>query len=116
MSRIRILFLLATSLAVAAAFAACGGSSDSGSSDVPPQKVLDQTFSSKSSIDSGKMDASLKVEVVAEMIETEETAVVLQELGVRFGQGWHFSRAEAEPTLRLREPRLKRVGAVEAWG
>jgi hypothetical protein len=62
LSRIRILFLLATSLAIAAAFAACGGSSDSGSSDVPPQKVLDQTFSGKSSIDSGKMDASLKVE------------------------------------------------------
>lgn len=60
--------------------------------------------------------ASLKVDVVAEMIETEETAVMLQDLGVRFGQGWLFGRAEAEPTLRLREPRLKRVGAVEAWG
>ncbi len=62
MSRIRIFFLLATTLALATAFAACGGSSDSGSSDVPPQKVLDQTFSNKSTIDSGKMDASLKLE------------------------------------------------------
>ncbi len=62
MSRIRIILLLATSLVIAAAFVACGGSSDSGSSDVPPKKVLDQTFSDKSTIHSGKIDASLKVE------------------------------------------------------
>jgi hypothetical protein len=61
LSRIRILFLLAMTLAIAAAFAACGGSSDS-SSDVPPQKVLDQTFSDKNTIKSGTMDASLKIE------------------------------------------------------
>lgn len=60
--------------------------------------------------------ASLGVEVVAEMIETEETATALAELGVRFGQGWLFGRASAEPALRLAEPRLRRVGAVEAWG
>jgi len=35
---------------------------------------------------------------------------------VRFGQGWHFGRAEAEPVLRRQEPRIRRVGAVEAWG
>ena len=62
MSRIRILFLLATTMALAVAFAACGGSSDSGSSDVPPKKVLNQTFSGKNSIDSGKVDATLKIE------------------------------------------------------
>ncbi len=62
LSRTRIFFLLAATMALAVAFAACGGSSDSGSSDVPPQKVLDQTFSEKSTIDSGKADASLKIE------------------------------------------------------
>ena len=66
MSRIRTLLLLATTLAIAIAFAACGGSSDSGSSDVPPQKVLDQTFSDKNTIDSGRMDASLKIEASGE--------------------------------------------------
>ncbi|MGZ8667688.1 MAG: hypothetical protein ACXWZM_11350, partial [Solirubrobacterales bacterium] len=65
MSRIRILFLLATTLAIAAAFAACGGSNDS-SSDVPPQRVLDQTFSDKSTINSGKMDVSLTIEASGE--------------------------------------------------
>jgi hypothetical protein len=62
LSRIRTLFLLATTLAIATAFAACGGSDDSGSSDVPPQKVLDQTFSEKNTINSGKIDASLNIE------------------------------------------------------
>ena len=62
MSRLRIFILLAATMALGVAFAACGGSSDSGSSDVPPQKVLDQTFSGKSTIDSGKIDASLKIE------------------------------------------------------
>lgn len=60
--------------------------------------------------------ASLKIDVVAEMIETEETASMLRDLGVRFGQGWYFGRAEAEPVLRRQEPRIRRVGAVEAWG
>lgn len=60
--------------------------------------------------------ASLKIDVVAEMIETEETAAMLRDLGVRFGQGWHFGRAEVEPVLRRQEPRIRRVGAVEAWG
>ena len=62
MSRIRILFLFATTMALAVAFAACGGSSNSGSSDVPPMKVLNQTFSGKNSIDSGKVDGTLKIE------------------------------------------------------
>lgn len=61
--------------------------------------------------------ASLKVEMVAEMIETEETASLLRDLGVRFGQGWLFGRAQPEPVLRLPEaPTAKRLGLVEAWG
>lgn len=59
---------------------------------------------------------SLKIDVVAEKIETEEVAKTLRGLGVKYGQGWLFGRAEAEPVLRLQEPRIKRVGAVEAWG
>jgi EAL domain-containing protein (putative c-di-GMP-specific phosphodiesterase class I) len=60
--------------------------------------------------------ASLRVDVVAEMIETEESAGLLRDLGVKFGQGWLFGRAEAEPVLRRLDAGLKRVGAVEAWG
>jgi hypothetical protein len=63
LSRLRIFFLFAATIALAVAFAACGGSSDSSStSDVNPQKVLDQTFSGNSSIDSGNVDASIKLE------------------------------------------------------
>lgn len=60
MTRLRIFFALATSMTLVVAFAACGGGSSS--SDVNPQKVLDQTFSGKSSIDSAKVDASIRIE------------------------------------------------------
>lgn len=60
--------------------------------------------------------ASLRIDVVAEMIETEESAALLRDLGVKFGQGWLFGRAEAEPVLRRPDQGLRRVGAVEAWG
>lgn len=62
------------------------------------------------------MCASLRIDVVAEMIETEETATLLRDLGVKFGQGWLFGRAEAEPVLRRADVGVRRVGAMEAWG
>lgn len=62
MTRLRTLIALAATLAIAAGLAACGGG-DSGSSDVNPQKVLDQTFNGKQKVDSAKLDASVDLEV-----------------------------------------------------
>lgn len=60
---------------------------------------------------------SLKLEIIAEMIETESLAKALQGMGVQFGQGWLFGRAEAEPRTQLASVApVRRRGAVEAWG
>lgn len=62
---------------------------------------------------------SLKVETIAEMIETEGAADILREVGVDQGQGWLFGKAEAEPrtVLAYGEPvAARRVGAVAGWG
>ncbi|MNR51275.1 EAL domain protein [compost metagenome] len=54
---------------------------------------------------------------IAEMIETEDAARAVQDLGVNFGQGWLFGRAEAEPvTTGPIAARARRQGVVEAWG
>ena len=57
MSRFRIFALLATLAALATAFAACGGSSDSSSED--PQQVIDNA--SLEGVESGDVDLSLDV-------------------------------------------------------
>ncbi|WP_309627833.1 EAL domain-containing protein [Brevundimonas sp.] len=62
---------------------------------------------------------SLKVETIAEMIETEGVADILRDIGVDQGQGWLFGKAEAEPrtVLAYNEPVVaRRVGAVAGWG
>ena len=61
---------------------------------------------------------SLGLTTVAEMVETQAAADILAELGVDFGQGWLFGKAEAEPrTILNTEPAAsRRMGAVEAWG
>lgn len=63
---------------------------------------------------------SMKVETIAEMIETEDVANILRDLGVDQGQGWLFGKAEAEPrtVLAYGEPAaaVRRVGAVSGWG
>jgi len=61
--------------------------------------------------------ASLKVDTIAEMIESEATADILRDLGVDHGQGWLFGKAEIEPRTQLTsvEP-ARRVGAVVGWG
>lgn len=45
---------------------------------------------------------SVGAEVVAEMIETEEAARLMRELGVSLGQGWLFGRPGALPGARSR--------------
>ena len=60
---------------------------------------------------------SLGMTTIAEMIETEDAARAVQDLGVDYGQGWLFGRAEAEPvTTGPVAARARRQGVVEAWG
>jgi EAL domain-containing protein (putative c-di-GMP-specific phosphodiesterase class I) len=64
----------------------------------------------------------LKVLTIAEMIETPEVARLTCELGIDFGQGWHFSKPLPEPKWRPESPppppplAARRRGAVEQWG
>ncbi len=63
------------------------------------------------------VDLSLAVnaKVVAERIETEEAAQVMQSLGVHYGQGWHFGKAGPMPKV---DPKVvtRRGKAAEQWG
>ncbi|MGH7021896.1 MAG: EAL domain-containing protein [Brevundimonas sp.] len=60
---------------------------------------------------------SLGMTTIAEMIETEDAAQAVQALGVGYGQGWLFGRAEAEPvTIATVAQRARRQGVVDAWG
>lgn len=60
---------------------------------------------------------SMKLETIAEMIETDGVANELKALGVDYGQGWLFGKAEAEPRTQLATfAPARRRGAVEAWG
>lgn len=60
---------------------------------------------------------SLGLTTIAEMIETEAAAAALKAIGVGFGQGWLFGKAEAEPRTQLATSAVaRRRGAVEAWG
>jgi EAL domain-containing protein (putative c-di-GMP-specific phosphodiesterase class I) len=62
----------------------------------------------------------LDVATVAEMIETEEVARVVTDLGVEFGQGWLFGKPGPMPVSppRPASPQpvaARRKGAVETW-
>ena len=46
-----------------------------------------------------ELSRSLGARVIAEMIETEEQARLMRELGVELGQGWLFGRAGSLPGL-----------------
>jgi hypothetical protein len=59
LTRFRIFALLAVLTAMASVFAACGGSSDSGSSDEDPQKVIENA--GLEGVKSGNLDLSLHV-------------------------------------------------------
>ena len=47
---------------------------------------------------------SVGVRVIAEMIETEDQARIMQEMGVDLGQGWLYGRAGALPSTALWHP------------
>jgi hypothetical protein len=73
LTRFRILALLVVLTAMASVFAACGGNSDSGSSDEDPQKVVENA--SLEGVKSGNLDLSLHV--VSEGKEDSDVEVEL---------------------------------------
>jgi hypothetical protein len=80
LTRFRIFALLAVLTAMACVFAACGDSSDSGSSDEDPQKVIENA--SLEGVKSGNLDLSLHVKS-----EGKEAADVEVELSGPFEAG-----------------------------
>jgi EAL domain-containing protein (putative c-di-GMP-specific phosphodiesterase class I) len=63
--------------------------------------------------------AELGVSTVAEMIETEDAALAVAELGVQLGQGWLFGKPVPKPEGMQRAPgpvAARRRGEVESWG
>lgn len=60
----------------------------------------------------------LRIETIAEMIETPETRQVAEGIGVALGQGWCFAKPGAElvyPPLSTALP-VRRTGEVTSWG
>lgn len=56
-------------------------------------------------------------EIVAERVETEAEAAVLQSLGVQFGQGWLFGKPEPfAGQTRAAPTAARRKGVKESWG
>lgn len=60
----------------------------------------------------------LKLDVIAEMIETEDQSEAVRKLGVGYGQGWFFGRPASEPKTAVPAQNLplRRRGEVAAWG
>ena len=64
-----------------------------------------------------ELSDSLGLSAIAEHIETEAEAEAVAALGVTYGQGYLFGRAEAEPRVAAAPAAAaRRKGAVEAWG
>jgi EAL domain-containing protein (putative c-di-GMP-specific phosphodiesterase class I) len=60
------------------------------------------------------------VEVVAEMVETEEQAKLAARLGVELGQGFHFGKPKTDedftpPDANRPALNLRRKGFAETW-
>jgi EAL domain-containing protein (putative c-di-GMP-specific phosphodiesterase class I) len=58
----------------------------------------------------------LKIETVAEMVETEEQTAAVRALGVDYGQGWLFGRPSATPAVAAPVAVGRRRGEVASWG
>jgi EAL domain-containing protein (putative c-di-GMP-specific phosphodiesterase class I) len=61
----------------------------------------------------------LKVETVAEMVETKSTDDILRRAGVDYAQGWLYGQPAMEPQPPLKvisPPAARRAGAKEQWG
>jgi EAL domain-containing protein (putative c-di-GMP-specific phosphodiesterase class I) len=61
----------------------------------------------------------LKVKTVAEMVETQPVADVLERSGVDYAQGWLYGQATTEPVAGLKgslPTAARRRGVVEQWG
>lgn len=62
----------------------------------------------------------LKIGTVAEMVETREQLIILQNLGVEYGQGWHFAKpmpaAEVPRTTGGISRNMLRKGNRQVWG
>ncbi|MFC7379673.1 EAL domain-containing protein [Brevundimonas sp. GCM10030266] len=57
----------------------------------------------------------LKIQTVAEMVETEAQADIMKGLGVNYGQGWLFGRPTETPVLAA-PVSSRRKGEVVGWG
>ena len=65
----------------------------------------------------------LKVETVAEMVETKSVEDTLRRAGVDYAQGWLYGQLQAEPLLEIASaassavrPAARRAGVTEQWG
>jgi EAL domain-containing protein (putative c-di-GMP-specific phosphodiesterase class I) len=61
------------------------------------------------------LSRAVGAEVIAERIETAAHADLMRELGVGYGQGWHFGRPGPLPR-RGKQTVGKRKGLQESWG
>ncbi|NBB50916.1 EAL domain-containing protein [Rhizobium sp. CRIBSB] len=61
---------------------------------------------------------SLNLSTIAEMVETEATSDAMRAMGVTYGQGWLYGRAEPDPILASTPTSTpaRRVGVVQGWG
>ena len=62
----------------------------------------------------GILSLAVGAQVIAEFIETEQHATVMQGLGVGFVQGWHLGRPG--PIRPAEVAAARREGARESWG
>jgi EAL domain-containing protein (putative c-di-GMP-specific phosphodiesterase class I) len=64
-----------------------------------------------------RMCAELKVQTVAEMVETAQVEEAVRRAGVDFGQGWLYGAAAERPSPPLgRQVAARRMGEKESWG